>query len=125
MILKFESREAPDPEVKAALEWLLPVTDRGGFRSRVLARLWGLGPPFGSVTTLERWARPALAAAATIALLAWVAGGMLESPLAAADTLTLDGAMVSSATGSTPAAFVIAAPRPPDSEAMIAALVTP
>lgn len=124
MILEIESREGPpDPEVKAALEWLLPVTDRAGFRTRVLEGL--AGRTTRSATTLERWARPALATAATIALLAWVAGGMLESPLPASDTLTLDGAMVSSATGSTPAAFVIAAPRPPDSETMIAALVTP
>jgi len=120
MILDFDTHDAPaDPKVKAALEWLLPVAGREGFRARVLARAqdaW-VRPE----STLDRWARPALAAAATIALAAWVAGGLLEPANTA--SLTLDGAMVSSATGSTPSAF-IAAPHPPDADAL-ALLVTP
>lgn len=120
MILDFDSHDAPnDPKVKAALEWLWPVTAREEFRARVMARADRTAArPAG---TLDRWARPALAAAATIALAAWVAGGLLEP--AASDPLTLDGAMVSAATGSTPSAF-IASPRPPDADA-IAGLVTP
>ncbi|HYK09632.1 MAG TPA: hypothetical protein VEV39_02410 [Gemmatimonadales bacterium] len=118
MILDFDSHDVPaDPKVKAALEWLLPVTGPDEFRTRVLARALDLHVQ--PVSTLDRWARPALAAAAAIALVAWLAGGLLEP--AATDTLTLDGAMVSSATGSTPSAF-IASPRPPDAEA-IAGLV--
>ena len=120
MILDFDGHDGPsDPRVKAALEWMLPVTNREEFRARVLSRAdEGRERP---VSTLDRWARPALAAAATIALAAWVAGGLLEP--ASADTLTLDGAMVSSATGSNPSAF-IASPRPPDADAL-AGLVTP
>ena len=120
MILEFDSHDAPtDPRVKAALEWLLPVTGREEFRARVISRAQELRVRPRS--TLDRWARPALAAAATIALAAWVAGGLLEP--ASTDTLSLDGAMVSSATGSPPSAF-IASPRPPDADA-IAGLVTP
>ena len=120
MILDFDSHDAPaDPKVKAALEWLLPVTGREEFRAGVITRAEDLrGCPR---STLDRWARPALAAAATIALAAWVAGGLLEP--APTDTLSLDGAMVSSATGSAPSAF-IASPKPPDADA-IARLVTP
>lgn len=120
MILDFDSHDAPtDPKVTAALEWLLPVTGQEEFRARVISRAEAMqGRPVG---TLERWARPALAAAATIALAAWVAGGLLDP--ASTDTLSLDGAMVSSATGSPPSAF-IASPRPPDADA-IAGLVTP
>ena len=121
MILDFETHGRPaDPKVKAALEWLLPVGDRESFRARLLTRAAGVRPRH--LSTLERWARPALAAAATIALAAWVAGGLLDS--SSADPLTLDGAMVSSATGSAPSAF-IAAPRPPDPEAVFGSLVTP
>ena len=121
MILKFESHDGPpDPKVKAALEELLPVTDRDGFRAAVLSRASGMR--VRSVTTLDRWARPALAAAAAIALVAWVAGGLLDqTPV---ETPTWDTAMVSSATGSTPAAF-IAAPRPPDPETVFGSLGTP
>lgn len=120
MILKFEPPDGPpDPQVRSALEAILPVPDRDRFRAAVLARAAGIRPR----STLERWARPALAAAATIALAAWIAGGLMGAP--GADALTLDGAMVSSATGSTPAALVIAAPRPPDAETMYAALVSP
>ena len=120
MILDFDAHDAPpDPKVKAALEGLWPVTGREAFRDGVLARAEGLR--VRPTSTLDRWARPALAAAATIALAAWVAGGLLEPP--GTEALTLDGAMVSSATGSTPSAL-IAAPRPPDAD-MIAALVVP
>ena len=120
MILDFDSHDAPpDPKVRAALEWLLPVTGQDEFRTRVLSRAGETH--VRPVSTLDRWARPALAAAATIALAAWLAGGLLEP--AATDALTLDGAMVSAATGSAPAAF-IASPRPPDADA-IAGLVTP
>jgi len=119
MILKFEVPDGPpDPKLRAALEAVLPVRDRDRFRAAVLARAVGLRPR----TTLERWARPALAAAATIALAAWIVGGLAAAP--AADALTLDGAMVSSATGSTPAALVIAAPRPPDPETIYAGMVS-
>ena len=118
MTLKLEPRDGPpDPRISAALRTILPVRDRDQFRAVVLARAAGLRPR----TTLERWARPALAAAATVALAAWIAGGLLDAP--AADALTLDGAMVSSATGSTPAALVIAAPRPPDAETVFAGMV--
>ena len=120
MILDFDAHDAPpDPKVKAALEWLWPVTGREAFRDRVLSQAHGVSVRPSS--TLDRWARPALAAAATIALAAWIAGGLLEP--SGTESLTLDDAMVSSATGSTPAAF-IAAPRPPDADA-IAALVVP
>jgi hypothetical protein len=120
MILNFDSHDAPpDPKVKAALEWLLPVGGGDEFRARVLSR--AADGRSRRLSTLDRWARPALAAAATIALAAWVAGGLLEP--APTDALTLDGAMVSSATGSTPSAF-IAAPRPPDADAIVG-LVTP
>jgi len=121
MILEFESHDGPpDPAVKAALESLLPVSDREGFRAEVLRRASGMRPR--SVSTLERWARPALAAAAAVALLAWVAGGLLDQT--PGDTQTWDTAMVSSATGSSPAAF-IAAPRPPDPETVFGRLGTP
>ena len=120
MILDFDSHDAPpDPKVKAALEWLLPVTGQDEFRTRVLSR--ADQRHVRPVSTLDRWARPALAAAATIALAAWLAGGLLEP--ASTEALTLDGAMVSSATGSTPSAF-IASPRPPDAEALVG-LVAP
>ena len=121
MILDFESHDGPpDPKVKAALEAILPVQDREGFRARVVSLAAGVRSR--RPTTLERWARPALAAAATIALTAWVVGGLLDIP--SADALTLDGVMVSAATGSTPAAF-IAAPRPPDPETVFGSLGTP
>ena len=120
MILDFDHHDAPaDPRVKEALEWLLPVAGREAFRAGVLARAHDARTRPES--TLDRWARPALAAAATIALAAWVAGGLLEP--ANTGSLTLDGAMVSSATGSTPSAF-IAAPHPPDADAL-ALLVAP
>ena len=120
MILDFDAHDAPpDPRVKEALEWLLPVAAREEFRAAVLSR--AQGSRVRPESTLDRWARPALAAAATIALAAWVAGGLLEP--ANTGTLTLDGAMVSFATGSTPSAF-IAAPRPPDAD-VLAALVAP
>ncbi|HEX4561711.1 MAG TPA: hypothetical protein VH113_07760 [Gemmatimonadales bacterium] len=120
MILDFDAHDAPpDHRVKEALEWIWPAAGREEFRARVLSR--AMDARVRPESTLDRWARPALAAAATIALAAWVAGGLLEP--ANTGTLTLDGAMVSSATGSTPSAF-IAAPRPPDADAM-AALVTP
>lgn len=120
MILDFDAHDAPpDPRVKAALEWLWPVVGREAFRDGVLRRAEDVR--VHPASTLDRWARPALAAAATIALAAWVAGGLLEP--SGADPLTLDGAMVSAATGSAPSAF-IAAPRPPDADA-IAALVVP
>jgi len=119
MILKFEPPDGPpDRELGEALRAILPVRDRDRFRTRVLARAVGVRPR----STLERWARPALAAAATIALAAWIVGGLAAAP--AVDALSLDGAMVSSATGSTPAALVIAAPRPPDAETVYAGLVS-
>ncbi|HWZ28315.1 MAG TPA: hypothetical protein VNX15_07130 [Gemmatimonadales bacterium] len=121
MILDFEvPDESPDPKLQAALESVLPVRNREAFRARVLARTAGYHPR--RLTTLERWARPALAAAATVALAAWVAGGLLDT--STGDALTLDSVMVSAATGSTPAAF-IAAPRPPDPETVFGSLGTP
>lgn len=121
MILDFESHDGlPDPKLQRALGSLLPVRNREGFRARVLARAAGVHPR--RLTTLERWARPAVAAAATIALAAWVAGGLLDT--STGEPLTLDSVMVSAATGSTPAAF-IAAPRPPDPETVFGSLGTP
>src|SRR5262249_61984710 len=71
MILDFDSHDAPpDPKVKAALEWLLPVTGPDEFRARVLSEASDL--QVRPISTLDRWARPALAAAATIALAAWL-----------------------------------------------------
>jgi hypothetical protein len=119
MTLKLEPRDGPpDPRIATALKAIWPIREQDRFLAVVLARSAGLRPR----TTLERWARPALAAAASVALAAWVAGGLLDAP--AADALTLDGALVSSATGSTPAALVIAAPRPPDAETIYAGLVS-
>ena len=121
MILDFDSHEGPpDPKVKTALESILPIRDQRGFRTRVLAL--AAGAQSRRPTTLERWARPALAAAAPIARAAWAAGGLLDTP--SGESLTLDGVMVSAATGSTPAAF-IAAPRPPDPETVFGSLGTP
>jgi hypothetical protein len=121
MMLDFESHDGPpDPKVKAALDSILTVPNRQEFRARVLALATGVSSR--QPTTLERWARPALAAAAIIALAAWVAGGLLDTP--SADAFSLDGVMVSAATGSSPAAF-IAAPRPPDPAAVFGSLGTP
>ena len=121
MILKFEAPDlAPDPELGVALGALLPVVDRRAFRERVVARAAGIPQqPWWAV--LDRWARPAFAAAAAITAAAWIAGGAFDRA-APENALTLDGVMISSATGSAPAELMLAAPRPPDPDAVFASL---